>query len=74
MTKKSFRSKAIQNSVQTRLSLILILTATSILAVFASFNYITAKSDMIAELSDLSDFWAMLALIELFEIPKESVS
>ncbi len=58
MTKKSFRSKAIQNSVQTRLSLILILTATSILAVFASFNYITAKSDMIAELSDLSDFWA----------------
>ncbi len=46
-----------RNSIQTRLGIILILTATVILSVYALFNHVRDKTVMKQELLDLNDFW-----------------
>lgn len=55
---KEINQKLRAMPVQTRLTLILIFTATSILGISGFINYITAKSEMSKELNNSADFWA----------------
>ena len=58
MSKKIFRDIFRIGGIQTRISLILILTATVILAGFSFFNYFTTKARMIGDLEGFADFIA----------------
>jgi serine phosphatase RsbU (regulator of sigma subunit) len=53
-----FSEKSAYIGIQTKLSVLLILTATFIFSVFAFYNYITLRSAMRTELHSLTNFWA----------------
>jgi len=58
MDKRSPPKKSAWISIQTKLSLLIILTATFIFSGFAFYNYITLKAAMKDELHRMTDFWA----------------
>ncbi len=58
MSKKALRYRFRSGGIQAKISFILILTATIILAGFAFFNYFTTKSEMSRDLKRLADFIA----------------
>jgi len=58
MSKKRFGDRFRSGGIQARISVILIVTATIILAGFAFFNYFAAKSGMSRDLGSFADFIA----------------
>ncbi len=68
MDKKLLPEKSVWISIQTKLSLLLILTATLIFSGFAFFSFITVRTAMKAELHGLSGFWAK-QLAESLKMP-----